>query len=778
MPPADDRDVTDAICDAVVELQAAGDGDVLVFCSGEREIRDATEALEARNLRFTEVLPLYARLSVAEQHRVFAPHTGRRVVIATNVAETSLDRPGDPVRGRQRHGPHLALLEADEGAAAADRADLARRRPTSAPVAAAASPPASPSACTRRPTTRLARDYTEPEILRTNLASVILQMAEAELGDIVDFPFVEPPDAGQITDGLRTLTELGALADRSTKPRLTPVGHQLARLPVDPRLGRMLVEAAKRGCLREMQVIVSALAIPDVRERPQEKREQADTFHRRFWAAAPGDDGEQAPPDGSDFLALVRLWNYLRERRHEISGNAFRPYVPRRVPELPARPRVAGPAHADPPDLRRAGTRPQRRACPGRPRAHLDPVRPAQPRGAARHALRTYGPAASQAGPARPARVPRRARREPGRSPPDRRVAKTPPPLAVAYELVETTRLWARTVAGVEAEWIEAVAEHVLSRTYAEPHWSESQGSVVALETVSLYGVPIIAGRTVQYSRIDPVETRRIFIQSALVEGHWRTRHHFVTRNATVREQAAELEERTRRRDLVVDDATIFAFYDERIPADVVSQRHFDTWWRTKRQDDDAFLDLNLSDLVVDDEADISATGFPDWWKVGSHELEITYVFDPGSQHDGVTIEIPVAVLNQLPPAAFTWSVPGYREDLATELIRSLPKSVRTSFVPAPNHAAAALGLVRTAARRRLVAAGGHSSRHDLLPRRSGRRPPSLDRHRPDRPVGRPRATGAPAARARGRRRRQGAGTGRGRSRPCSVSSPGRSAAP
>ena len=687
--PADERDLTDAICDAVVELQAAGDGDVLVFCSGEREIRDATEALEARKLRFTEVLPLYARLSVAEQHRVFAPHTGRRVVIATNVAETSLTVPGiryvvDSGTARiSRYSKRTKVqrlpIEPISRASANQRSGrcgrvapgIAIRLYTEADYEA-------------RPA------YTEPEILRTNLASVILQMAEAELGDIVDFPFVEPPDAGQITDGLRTLTELGALADRSTKPRLTPVGHQLARLPVDPRLGRMLVEAAKRGCLREMQVIVSALAIPDVRERPAEKREQADTLHRRFWAAAPGDDGEQAPPDGSDFLALVRLWNYLRARRHEVSGNAFRRTCRdeflnflrvrewqdlhtqvRQICDELELDRNAEPAPADLVHtsilsglLSHVGlldTRSERTDLPARKRARLGP--------------REY----------------RGARGTAWAIAPGSALAKTPPPLAVAYELVETSRLWARTVAGVDAEWIEAVAEHVLSRTYAEPHWSESQGSVVALETVSLYGVPIIAGRTVQYSRIDPVEARRIFIQSALVEGHWRTRHHFVTRNATVREQAAELEERTRRRDLVVDDATIFAFYDERVPADVVSQRHFDTWWRTKRQEHDAFLDLTLEDLVVDDEADISATGFPDWWKVGTHSLEITYVFDPGSQHDGVTIDIPVAVLNQLPPAAFTWSVPGYREDLATELIRSLPKSVRTSFVPAPNHAAAAL---------------------------------------------------------------------------------------
>ncbi len=689
VPPADERDLTEAICDAVVELQAAGDGDVLVFCSGEREIRDASDAIAARNLRFTEVLPLYARLSVAEQHRVFAPHTGRRIVIATNVAETSLTVPGiryvvDSGTARiSRYSKRTKVqrlpIEPVSRASADQRAGRCGR--------------VAPGICIRLYSEAdydIRPHYTEPEILRTNLASVILQMAEAELGDIVDFPFVEPPDEGQITDGLRTLSELGALEGRGTSPRLTPVGHQLARLPVDPRLARMLVEASSQGCLRELQVIVAALAIPDVKERPQEKREQADQLHRRFWAPAAGADGEQAPPDGSDFVAILRLWAYLRDRRKALSGNAFRrlcrdEYLNalrvrewqdlhtqlRQICDELGLARNAEPAPADLVHtavlsglLSHVGlldTRNDRTDLPARKRARLGPR---EYRGA-RGAMWAIAPGSA--------------------------IARTPPPLAVAYELVETSRLWARTVAAVEAEWVEAVAGHVLTRSYAEPHWSESQGAVLASETVSLYGIPIIAGRTIQYSRVDPDEARRIFIQAALVEGRWRTRHHFVRRNASLREQAAELEERTRRRDLVVDDASIFAFYDARVPAEVVSQRHFDTWWRTKRLEDDAYLDLTLEDLVADEQTDISASGFPDWWQVGRHELEITYVFDPGSQHDGVTIEIPVTILNQLPPAAFTWNVAGYREELATELIRSLPKHVRTAFVPAPNHAAAAL---------------------------------------------------------------------------------------
>lgn len=687
--PADERDLSEAICDAVVELQAAGDGDVLVFCSGEREIRDATDAINARKLRFTEVLPLYARLSVAEQHRVFAPHTGRRVVIATNVAETSLTVPGirfvvDSGTARiSRYSKRTKVqrlpIEPVSKASANQRAGRCGR--------------VAPGICIRlysqadydsRP------QYTEPEILRTNLASVILQMAEAELGDIADFPFVEPPDVGQITDGIRTLIELGALVGRGTSPRLTPVGHQLAKLPVDPRLARMLVEASKRGCLREVQIIVAALAIPDVKERPQEKREQADQLHRRFWASAPSPGEEQAPPDGSDFMAIVRLWTYLREQRKSLSGNAFRRMCRdeflnflrvrewqdlhtqlRQICDELGLERNEAPAPTEHIHTALASgllshvglldTRNERNDLPARKRARLGPR---EYRGA-RGAIWAIAPGSA--------------------------IAKTPPPLAIAYELVETSRLWARTACAVEPEWIEAIAEHVLSRNYSEPHWSESQGSVLAYETVSLYAIPIIAGRTVQYSRIDPEEARRIFIQSALVEGKWRTRHHFVARNKSVLDQAAELEERTRRRDIVVDDAAIFEFYDSRIPADVVSQRHFDSWWRKKRAETDSYLDLAIEDLVKDEDADITAEGFPDWWRVGKHEFEVTYAFDPGSQHDGVTIEIPITVLNQLPPAAFTWHVPGYREDLATELIRSLPKSLRTAFVPAPNHAAAAL---------------------------------------------------------------------------------------
>ncbi len=688
VPSATEKDLSEAICDAVVELTAEGSGDILVFCSGEREIRDAAEAIGALDLRFTEVLPLYARLSAAEQHRVFAPHTGRRIVLATNVAETSLTVPGiryvvDPGTARiSRYSKRTKVqrlpIEPISQASANQRAGRCGR--------------VAPGICIRlyssddfdaRP------EFTEPEILRTNLASVILQMAEAKLGAISSFPFVEAPDPAQITDGLRTLDELGALvAGHRERPRLTAVGHLLARIPVDPRLARMLVEGSRLGCLRELQVLVAGLAIPDVRERPTEARDLADAAHRRFWAPMPGPDGTPGQPDGSDFAAYLRLWDYLREQRHALSGNAFRRMcrddylnflrvrewqdLHTQLREICTELGLERNSSSAPYDhvhtaivsglLSHVGlldTRNERTDLPARKRVRLGPREYLGSRGS-RWAI------------------------SPGSA-----VAKTPPDLAVAFELVETTRLWARTVAAVDPAWIEAVGEHVLRRTYAEPVWSESQAAVLASETVSLYGVPIVSGRRVHYARIDPVEARRIFIQSALVEGRWRTRHHFVRRNAAVREQAEEIEERTRRRDIVADDATIFAFYDARVPTDVVSGRHFDSWWKGKRQSDDAYLDLTLDDLVAPDAAD--ATGFPDTWVIGGHDLPISYVFDLGSHHDGVTVDIPLGIVNQLPPAVFTWQVPGLRLELATELIRSLPKHLRTSFVPAPNHASAAL---------------------------------------------------------------------------------------
>ncbi|OYO22027.1 ATP-dependent RNA helicase HrpA [Enemella dayhoffiae] len=706
---AEPRDQVDGICAAVTELSAVGPGDILVFLSGEREIRDTAEALTALRLRDTEILPLYARLSAAEQHRVFSPHTGRRIVLATNVAETSLTVPGiryvvDPGTARisrwsARTKVQRLPIEPISQASANQRAGRCGR------VAA--------GVCIRlysesdygdRP------EFTEPEILRTNLASVILQMAQAELGEISEFPFVEPPDSAQIADGVRLLLELGALSEqrRSRKakqggrsgsetgpsgPQLTRIGHQLARIPLDPRLARMLVEAARRDCLAEVIVIAAGLTINDPRERPAEHQQAADALHRRFWAPPPDPradpDADPPTPDGSDFIAWLRLWNHLAEQRESLSGNAFRRMCRdeflhflriREWQDLVTQLRQI----CRELKLERNGT-------PGTPDAihiailsgvlsqiglaDLKAEQKTQPRQGKR---RRTGP--------REYLGTRGARFaiNPGSA-----LARTQPELVMAGELVETTRLWARTVAGIDAAWVEQVGSHLLTRQYSEPRWSARQGRVVASERVSLLGVPIIAGRTVGFGGIDPAAAREIFIRSALVEGDWRTRHHFFARNAETRSEAEELEERTRRRDLVVDDQAVFDFYDARIPADVVSGAHFDSWWRKKRHEDDGFLDLTLNDLVAGAGPDLS--GFPDSWPVDGHELPVRYVFEPGHADDGVQVTLDLSQLNQVRPELFGWQVPGLRAELATALIRGLPKQIRTRFVPAPEFARRAL---------------------------------------------------------------------------------------
>ena len=718
-----DRDLIDGICDAVTELMLDGpDGDILVFCSGEREIRDAADAIAGLDWaqltrREVEILPLYARLSAHEQHRVFARHTTLRIVLATNVAETSLTVPGI----RSVIDPGFARISRYSARTKVQRLPIEAISQASANQRAGRCGRVAPGVCIRLYDEEdfLARpEFTEPEILRTNLAAVILQMAQARLGDIARFPFVEPPDATQIGDGLRLLRELGAIepdarGSSSSKPgeatsvggggvsassttgagrgrpsrggqvRLTPIGHQLARLPVDPRLGRMLVEAERQGCLREAQAVVAGLTVQDVRERPADAQQQADTLHRRFFSDDP--EGGADARDPSDVAALLRLWRYLRRGRKERSGNAFRrmcraEYLNflrvREWEDLNEQLRIVCR------DLRMSrNTEP----------AGLDRVHIAVLSGLLSH----IGLLDERAAP-KPADKRRRGPREylgargsrfaisPGSA-----AARINPPLVMAVELVETTRLWARTVAPIEEAWVEEVGAHLLSRSYSEPRWSARSGQVVATERVTLLGVPIVAGRTVSYGRIDPEESRRLFIQSALVEGQWHTRHHFWARNEAVRQAAEELAERTRRMDLLADDATLYAFYDARVPSDVVSVAHFDRWWRDARRRDEHLLDLAPDDMLTDDRVD--ADQFPDHWSTGGLDLPVSYVFDPGSGHDGVTVEIELAQLNRVAADDFGWQIPGLRQELATELIRTLPKQWRARLVPAPDTAKRAL---------------------------------------------------------------------------------------
>ncbi len=671
---AEPRDQVQAICDAVDELRGEGGGDILVFLSGEREIRDAADALAGQ--ADLEVLPLYARLSAAEQHRVFAPHTGRRVVLATNVAETSLTVPGikyvvDPGTARisrysRRTKVQRLPIEPISRASADQRAGRCGR--TSDGICVRLYSEADYAA---RP------EYTDPEILRTHLASVILRMAALDLGEVTDFPFVDPPAQASVADGVRLLTEIGAFTQgqAGTAHRLTEIGRKLAQLPADPRLGRMILEADRNGCAREVIIIAAALSITEPRERPADARAPADAMHARF-----------AEP-GSDFLAYLNLWDYLHDQQRELSGSAFRRMCRReylhflRVREWQD---VCG-------QLRQAAS--DVGMAVGRDRG---PAAPAQADLADRVHRSLLAGLLSQIG-MRLADQPQRGKRRPlteFAGPrgtrfaifPDSGLAAKPPPWVAAAELVETSRLWARTVARIEPEWVEPLAGHLVRRSYSDPRWDSARGCAVAAEKVTLYGLPVITGRMVTLGRVDPVLARELFIRCALVEGDWQTNHRFFAGNRQVLADAQELQRRARRPgpDL---DSLLFGCYDRVIPAEVTSARHFDTWWNEARPADPGLLDLDPELVAGAGEVSAAAQDYPGSWG----GLELSYEFDPGTPADGVTVEIPLARLNQVGAEEFGWQIPGLREELLTELIRSLPKQLRRLFVPAPQTARAVL---------------------------------------------------------------------------------------
>jgi ATP-dependent helicase HrpA len=654
------RDQTTAIADAVAELEHEAPGDVLVFLSGEREIRDTAQALTDLQLKATEILPLYARLSAAEQHRIFTPHPGRRIVLATNVAETSLTVPGIRYvvdagtarisRYNRRTKVQRLPIEAISQAAANQRAGRCGR--------------VAPGICIRlyseedfasRP------EFTEPEVLRTNLASVILRMAALGLGDVAAFPFVDPPDSRSIKDGVALLEELGALDPTADDPRkrLTPLGRRLSDVPLDPRLARMVLEADRHGCAREVMVIAAALSIQDPRERPVEKRQHADELHRRF---ATGD---------SDLLAYVALWDHLREQQRQLSSNQFRKLCRaeflnylrvREWQDIFSQVRqIAGglgihpnTEPADPDAVHQAllsGLLSQVGLRDEEKREYLG----------AHNARFAINPGSA--------------------------LFKKPPRWVMAAQLVETTRLWARDVARIQPEWIESVGRHLVKYAYTEPQWSRSRGAVLALERVTLYGLPVVTGRSVNFGRIDPEVSRDLFIQHALVEGDWDSHHAFVGANRALVDEVKALEDRVRRRDILVEESALFDFFDERVPAHVVSARHFDSWWKKRRAKDPHLLDYTLEVLVDPDGGPIDVEAFPESWTEGDVTLPLTYRFAPGAEDDGVTAHVPLSVLNRVSGAGLSWHVPGLREEVVTGLIRSLPKTLRRHFVPAPEHA-------------------------------------------------------------------------------------------
>ncbi|MEV6699088.1 ATP-dependent RNA helicase HrpA [Streptomyces sp. NPDC051453] len=673
-----DRDQITAITDAVDELQGEGKGDILVFLSGEREIRDTADALEKKKFRFTEVLPLYARLSHAEQHRVFQRPSGsvRRIVLATNVAETSLTVPGikyviDPGTARISRYSHRTKvqrlpIEAISQASANQRKGRCGRT--------------SDGICIRLYSEDdfLARpEFTDAEILRTNLASVILQMTAAGLGDIEKFPFIDPPDHRNIRDGVQLLQELGALnpAEKDVRKRLTEQGRKLAQLPVDPRLARMVLEADKNGCVREVMVIAAALSIQDPRERPSEKQAQADQQHARF------------KDETSDFLAFLNLWRYVREQQKSLGSSAFRRMCKseylnflriREWQDIYTQLRTVA---------KQMGIHLNEDDAPEQ-QVHISLLAGLLSHIGMKDVKESTDKDPKQRGGRNEYLGARNAKFAvfPGSA-----LFKKPPRFIMSAELVETSRLWARVNARIEPEWVEPLAEHLLKRTYSEPHWEKDQAAVMAYEKVTLYGVPLVAQRKVNYGRIDPEVSRELFIRNALVEGDWRTHHKFFSDNRKLLTEVEELEHRARRRDIVVDDETLFDFYDQRVPEDVVSGAHFDSWWKHKKRDEPELLDFERSMLIRESAEAITKDDYPDSWRQGPLKLRVTYQFEPGADADGVTVHIPLQVLNQVTDEGFDWQIPGLREEVVIELIRSLPKPVRRHYVPAPNYAKAFL---------------------------------------------------------------------------------------
>ena len=662
----DDQDQLQGILNAVDELQAEGRGDILIFMNGEREIRDTAEALQKQNLKHTEILPLFARLSAQEQNKIFHPSGLNRIVLATNVAETSLTVPGikyviDPGTARiSRYSYRTKVqrlpIEPISQASANQRKGRCGR--------------VSEGICIRlyseedfnsRP------EFTDPEILRTNLASVILQMTALDLDDIEAFPFVDAPDKRHIQDGIKLLEELGAFETIQTKlgekRRLTTIGRQLAQLPVDPRLAKMLLSAVNFGSIYEAMIIISALSIQDPRERPTEKQQASDEKHRRF------------ADKKSDFLAFLNLWNYVQEQQKALTKNQFRRQCQKDFLNYLRIREWQDIYHQIRLTVREMG-------LPiNSEKAEYQQIHTALLSGLLSHIGLKEAEKQQYLG----------ARNAHFAIFPNSVLFKKQPKWVMAAELVETSKLWGRMVAEIEPEWIEPLAEHVIKKSYSEPRWSKSRGAVIADEKVTLYGVPIVAARPVNYGAIDPTVSREIFIQSALVEGDWNTKHKFFKENQRLVREVEELEHKSRRRDILVDDRTLFEFYDQRIGTEVVSQKHFDTWWKKAQQKDPELLNFERSFLINDDAEQVSKLDFPNFWHQGNLKLKLTYQFEPGTDADGVTVHIPLPLLNQVEMTGFDWQIPGLREELVIALIKSLPKSYRRNFVPAPNYAQAFL---------------------------------------------------------------------------------------
>ncbi|WP_299494467.1 ATP-dependent RNA helicase HrpA [uncultured Shewanella sp.] len=658
-----DMDMMDGIFAATDELVNEGLGDILIFLSGEREIRDVAEQLNKRQYRDTEILPLYARLSYGEQSKVFNSHVGRRIVLATNVAETSLTVPGiryviDPGFARiSRYSYRTKVqrlpIEPISQASANQRQGRCGR------VAA--------GVCIRlysEEDFNLRSEFTDPEILRTNLASVILKMLAIGLGDIEHFPFIQAPDPRYIRDGFLLLEELEAVHKQSQGLKLTPLGKQLAHIPVDPRLARMVIEANKNDCLHEVLVIASALSIQDPRERPIDKQQAADQAHQRFIN------------NESDFISWLNLWDFIKTSQQEYSSNQFRRQCKKEFLAY-LRVREWQDLYAQ---LRQATHDLKWKLNTANTEINYELLHRALLTGLLSH-IGFKDKDKEYLG----------ARNRKFFVFPGSPLAKKGPKWVMAAELTETSRLFARCCAKIQPEWIADLAGHLVKKNYLEPHFEAKQGSVVAFENQVLYGLTVLNRRKIQYGPVDPVEARDIFIRSALAEGQLKTKEAFFINNQKLLLDIESLEHKSRRRDILVDEQVLVDFYQSKVPDGMYNAASFHRWWKKAKQQEPERLDFERDSLMQRCDTHVSALDFPERWQKGNLNLLVSYHFEPSAVDDGVSVHIPVALINQVDDSDFDWQVAGLREEKVVALIRSLPKTLRRNFVPAPDYAQACI---------------------------------------------------------------------------------------
>ncbi|PKG84547.1 ATP-dependent RNA helicase HrpA [Colwellia sp. 75C3] len=690
-----DVDIISGILSAVDELSDCGQGDILVFLNGEREIRDTAAALNKANLRHTNILPLYARLTVSEQNQIFKPHSGRNIVLATNVAETSLTVPGikyviDPGTARiSRYSYRTKVqrlpIEAVSQASANQRSGRCGRVSEGICIRLY-----SEDDYTSRP------EFTDPEILRTNLATVILQMHALDLGDIANFPFVEAPDNRNITDGIRLLEEIAAVESlgnptkgtdkgkqSTTATQLTKSGRLLAKFPIDPRLAKMVVTAIEFGCIEQILIIVSALSIQDPRERPHEKQQLSDEKHNRFKNKT------------SDFISLLNLWQYINDQKKDLTQNQFRKLCQReylsyvrlrewqdifsqlkltlkeqQITLTSIDYRFSMPSVQQAQEVNKEQESEQDSA--------LTPVHQALLSGLLSHI-----------GQQDENREYKGARGMKFFIFPGSALTKKSPKWLMSAELVETSRLFARMNAKIDPLWLEPLAQHLVKRNYSEPHWEKKQGAVMAFEQVTLYGLSIVTKRKINFNTIEPATCREIFIREALVNGDCVIKEKFLSKNQQLVESIEELEQKARRRDFLIDEQHLVDFYSEKLPDTIVCQRSFLAWWKKEKQENGQLLDFTKAFLLNESIDELNATEYPDFWQQDRITLPLTYHFSPGDIDDGISVIVPVALLNQVQEDGFDWLIPALRDELAIALIKALPKTLRRNFVPAPNYAQA-----------------------------------------------------------------------------------------